>query len=110
MSVEPGDHQIVAPQRKFKTAVVWDLQPKPWCWIGPEFAAECASIAASEPAPPPIERAQPRNRLRMLRVSKGLSQRALATLVGCSQMTVSDVERGFGSPEMLSRIRGALEG
>jgi hypothetical protein len=102
-----------APQRKFKTAIVWDLQRKPWCWIRPEFAAECAAIAGGAPIQVPPFRAspsEPTNDLRRLRVRRGLSQRAVAALVGCNQTSISDAELGRGSGTMATLIRRALEG
>jgi hypothetical protein len=104
------DASFVAPQQKVKTAVVWDLQRTPWCWIGPEFAAECAAIASgSTPEFTPKARPAGGNELRQLRVKRGLSQRAVAKLVGCSQTKVSRSERG-GSGRWPAIIRKALEG
>jgi DNA-binding XRE family transcriptional regulator len=96
-----------------KTAIVWDLQPEKWRRIGLEFAAECAAIAAGAPTQVPPFRAspsEPTNDLRRLRLRRGLSQRAVAALVGCNQTSISDAELGRASATMATLIRRALEG
>jgi hypothetical protein len=96
------DAQIVAPQRKVKTAVIWDLRPWPWYQVGPEFRAECEAIASGvTPETVPD--------LRRLRVKRGLTQRALAELVGCNQSVVLRAEHGGGGKWAVI-IRKALEG
>ncbi len=50
------------------------------------------------------------NRLKTLRLNKGLSTRALANLAGLSPTTVWQVEaRGSGSPATLKKIADVLD-
>jgi DNA-binding XRE family transcriptional regulator len=103
-----SDSPDCAPNRKFKTAVEWELQRTPWCRIGPEFRAECEAIASG--VTPETGRARPpESDLRQLRVKRGLSQRALAQIVGCYHTNVHRAEHGGGG-KWPAIIRKVLEG
>jgi hypothetical protein len=96
--------------RKVKTAVVWDLRPWPWYQVGPEFRAECDAIASGVTPETGPERARPPEAdLRQLRVKRGLTQRAVAELVGCHQSVVLRSEHGGGG-KWPAIIRESLEG
>ena len=49
--------------------------------------------------------------LRQIRKARGLSQTALAQMVGCSQPTIAKIERGEANPtqDMIERIAAKLE-
>jgi hypothetical protein len=105
-----ADHQVIAPQRKVNTAIVWDLKPKPWCWRGPEFREECDAIASGlTPETGPQRARSPETNLRELREGRGLTQRALAKLIGCGQPQINRSEHGGGG-KWPAIIRKALEG
>jgi hypothetical protein len=104
------DVSFVAPPRKVKTAIVWDLRPWPWYRVGPEFRAECDAIASgATPETGPERARQPEADLLQLRVKRGLTQRALAKLVGCHQVEISRSEHG-GAGKWPAIIRKVLEG
>lgn len=48
--------------------------------------------------------------LRLFRLSRGVRQHDLAVAVGCSQVTISDLETGKnpGTPELRARVAAAL--
>lgn len=91
------DASFVALQQDVKTSLRWPVYPwneqrEPWRSIGLEFAAECAGIVSGVAGQVPLLR-RPSD-LRRLRQYHGLSQRALARLVGCPLSTISKVEHG----------------
>lgn len=114
-----GDHQRDVALRDVKSrspVFPWEMQREPWATIGREFAAECAALASGASSPPPSRRPvktppRPNTDLRQMRLQKGLSQTALAKLIGYNQRSVSEVELGVGSRRTLETlIRRALEG
>jgi DNA-binding XRE family transcriptional regulator len=114
------DAQIVAPQRKFKgkTACDWNAQREPWRTIGRLFAAECRAIVGGVLPVKPVmpDRPSPKSPLvdgellRTMRVAKGLSVFDVAKRVGCSRITVLDIEAGrVKHSRFLAAICAALD-
>jgi DNA-binding XRE family transcriptional regulator len=109
-----SEPSFIASQQKRQgqsTAYPWHERREPWRTIGREFAAECKAIASGvQTLPPPRQHAGAYEDLRQSRIGKGLTQKALAKLVGCHQTSISDAEAGKGSSTVISLIRRALEG
>jgi DNA-binding XRE family transcriptional regulator len=109
-----GNSDIISSQHNFKgkSAVPWNDFREPWRSIGMEYARACAAIAAGiAPPNPPTSHTIDGAALKTSRIARGLSQKALALLAGCSPRTIRRVEAGYGLHRsgLAARLRLALQ-
>jgi DNA-binding XRE family transcriptional regulator len=102
-----GNSDIISSQHNFKgkSAVPWNDFREPWRSIGMEYAAGIA------PPNPPTSHTIDGAALKTSRIARGLSQKALALLAGCSPRTIRRVEAGYGLHRsgVAARLRQALQ-
>jgi DNA-binding XRE family transcriptional regulator len=93
------------------TAYPWHERRDVWRTIGLEFVEICAAITSGVPVLPPRRLQHDGYKdLRPLRLAKGLTQKALARLAGCSTSAVKAAEWGRAKSATVTLIRRALEG
>lgn len=93
------------------TAIDWAAKPRPWCWIGPSFAAEVHAICGRVSAPKPEklpDLAGTELQARMLRAKIHASE--LARRAGCHRSTINGLIYGriSASHELWARINAVL--
>jgi hypothetical protein len=92
-----------------QTVVDWSKKPEPWCWIGPQFRAECEAIVEGRPMPVAPKRETEGDRLRQRRHALGFTQDQLGHLAGLHPKTVYVVESNRAGSDALCHVRSALD-
>jgi DNA-binding XRE family transcriptional regulator len=109
-----GEPSFIASQQKRQgqsTVFPWEEKREPWPTVARDFIVECKAIASGAPTlPPPPQRMGEYEDLRTLRIDKGLTQKTLAYLAGCSEDTVRAAETGKAKSTTIALIRRALGG
>src|SRR5690349_18567427 len=95
-----------------RTDIDWSSKPEPWCWLGPQFRANCKRIANGKPPLPDWRRPSRREteglELRDRRLALGLTQLQLSNKAGYDAPQISEAELGRGWPTLISTIGQAL--